>query len=286
MLRFMLLLMVGVVVLMARSSALIALLPDQELVAAADLVIVGTVLEDQRVEGLPGRVDGRAVARIDRVLKGEATGNLVVWHAMPPMPSPGVVIMDHGGFELPAQSQWLFFLQRSPGGYSITGGLIGRRQIGLEAHYAAIINSFPVQVTLQQPIAPFYFEREVPVSVMVKNLGQTPLRCYQPMLEGFYYSPRFGATISFRPMVRRADVVGSVVLEPVTVQPNETKTMTLSFVTPQPQSWQVFTPDSYLLTPISLRARVYVDLLGTAPQTRFNAASGWVDTLTGFDRES
>ena len=281
MVRTILLLLVGCLLGgMGRGMAMMAMLPDLEMVGASDLVIVGTVLEDQRVEAVPGRLEGRAVIRVDRVLKGEAAGELVVYHAMPPQLPPGMIVMDHGGIILQPQSQWLFFLQRYPGGYTLTGGMIGRRPVEQEAHFVPLVKNFPVQVTLSAPVGPFYFDRKAPVTITVRNLSDAPVKYYQPRLEGLYYSPRFGSYIIFRAVA--GGLNADVPAQPDTLEAKGERMITLPFFTAISPAWQAFTPDSYLLTPIFVRARLTVELPGDPHPTRINAASPWLDTLTGF----
>ncbi|MHB0939314.1 MAG: hypothetical protein ACYDCO_19355 [Armatimonadota bacterium] len=276
---------------MARSLAMMVLVSDQELIGTSDLVIVGTVLEDATVTNEFGWPLGRAVVRVDRVLKGQAAGNIILHHTVPPAPQPDVIVSDHGGFTLAPQTQWLFFMQRYQTGYLIIGGTQGRRQLADdEEKFAAASKAFPLRLTLAAPAIPIVFGQQVPVAITITNTGDAPVTCYQPMLEGIFYSPRFGPYLSFRSVLDPPNVAGRVAMSPqflpVTVNPKSEKTVTVKFVTGRPQSWQVFTPDTYLLTPVFVRARLLVAVPASpelnTPKQNFTVASPWVDALVGF----
>lgn len=275
------------------AKAMMIALPDEEYVGTADAIIVGTVLDDARMNPAREWLTGRATVRVDQVLKGAPAKTVIVYHSAPPQTPPGTMIMDHGGFMLAPQTQHLFFLYRLQDGYSLVNGMQGRRDVAEVARFQQLITAIPVQLTMALPPATsFYFGQPAPVTIIASNRGNTAIEIRNPSLESYFVSPRMGLTMQLRVQPEQANAAptanGAVFgmpmqQQPITVEPGKTVNLTLNVTSDKPASWQVFTPDTYLLTPITLRARVYImPIAGNNRLAGYSVATPWQQVLVGF----
>ena len=264
---------------------MMALVSPQELLGTSDLIVVGTVLADTRLPDTPASFAGQATVRVDRVLKGTAIGKITVRHAAIPVLPPGMIIMDHGGFSLAPQQQYLFYLTRTQGGYTLVGGLQGRRPATDADTVAQALKEIPVTVTLNGPIGPCYFGKPVQITLMVTNRGALPVRIYDRALEGFYYTTHVGTQVEFRTVPNPSAAAPSGETAQPILEPAKSKTFSVSLAVVQPESWKKSDADSYFLTPAAVRARVFILPVKpnnpTSNMGGYNIASNWVNTLIG-----
>jgi len=286
-----LLLALGLGMFILPAKAMMVFISDGELVATSDLIVVGTVTDDSRLPDVPDWTAGQAVIHVDRVIKGSQSltnANITVRHAVVPITPPGMVIMDHGGIALKPQQQQLFFLQHAQGGYSITGGQQGMKAVGDADRYTMLAKEIPETVELIAPIGPFYFDQPTQVTLKIRNDGKMPVHYLNPNLEGYFFASRMDTFINFRPVVNAAPLVvdTSKQTDSTIIAPGAQATVTLKLSSPRPASWQLFTPDTYLLTPVNVRARIFIqpeiDPASTSRAQGYNITSSWVRTLAGF----
>ena len=264
------------VLAVAGGWARMALIPEVELIATSDLIILATVLQDIRED----TENGRAMLRIDRVLKGAEGEQVVARHSMPPILPPGVEIVDHPGFTLEPGQQRVFFLTRAQQDYTIPAHLQGVREAGAVEELALAIAAFPYTVTLAPAPQPLYFERTTPLTVTIANRGDVAVIVHHPWLQGLHYSPRFGTTAYFilEP--------GTGQMDPVTVEPRSEKTFTVNYAAAIQPAWFLLSPDTYLLTPVMMRMQILIEPKGAEPvagrRPGAQVASTWQDVLIGY----
>lgn len=268
------------------AGAMMLAVSDEELVGTSDMIVVGTVVDEVRQPQTGDWNDGQTTIKVERVLKGTADATLVFRHRMPPMPPQGMIIMDHGGFILAQNSRWLFYLQRYQYGYQITAGPMGRRAPDDVEKIAQMIAAFPVTVKLGT-VSPLYFDRPTTVPVSMTNRGATVLQCSLVTLEGFYFSSRLGTQINFA-LKQAANIPAGENPQAVMLELGKTKDVTIVIAALKSQNWDFLTPETYLLTPVTVRARIFiappaqpVQHVGTGGNGYY-AASAWVNTWVGF----
>jgi hypothetical protein len=262
------------------ATAMMVAVSDQELVATSDLVIVGTVKEAVRLPNVSYVYAGQAVVTVTRVLRGPKLETVTVRHAMPPEMRGGMVVMDHGGFELTPGQQQLFFLTRTRDGYTITGGFQGMKPIGDADRFAGMLEKPSVEVTFAQAMKPIFFGQPQEVKFTVKNNTATPLNIHQPRLTGYYYSPLLEANFAINPVPANADGMLKAPTVPC-VEPGGEVTITQTFRYERPAAWLMLAPETYLLTPAALRATVFVQ--STAPPlVGYPVTSPWQTVLIGY----
>jgi len=261
----------------------------QELLGTSDVIVVGTVMLDTRLSEVPAYQAGQATVRVDRVLKGTATGNIAVRHAVPPVLPPGMIIADHGGFTLEPQSQYLFYLVRGQGGYTLVGGLQGRKPAAEADNVAQALKEIPLTVTLKEPLGPCYFGKPFEVTITVTNHGAQSVQLFERTLEGFFYSARAGTQLDLHTVPTPAATSGGVrsgAIQQNLLEAGHSQTMALQLALTQPESWKLLDADTYFLTPVAIRARIFV--LPVDPNNPNNTQGGyhltstWVDTLAGY----
>lgn len=252
---------------------------DNDLLGQSDQIILGTVVSDTRLPDAEGGNVGQTVITVQQVLKGAKTDQLLATHAVRPVLPPGMMVTDQGGFTLTAGQQQLFFLQRTADGYAIFAGMQGIKPAGDVEKYVKLLADFPYTVTMAPPVQPFSFGQPVSVNITLKNTGATPVNYYNPTLEGQFFALRMGRSVPFNvppePLQFRSAPV-------VPVPPGGSITFTVKIICAKPPSWQLFTPDTYLQTPVMARARVFL-----RPVTAENArgcyvASPWTTVMIGF----
>ncbi len=272
---------------MQAGFAMMAAISDHELVATSDAILVGTVTAGTQPETGGDWPRGKAVVRVDRVIKGTLPATVTVIHTVPPA---GRLIMDHGGFLLQAGQQNLFFLVRQAGGFTITGGPMGVKAPEDAARFSTLAGAIPVSVSLRTPVGPFAFGQPAVVTLLVKNRGTEPVQIMHQRLESNFFAPRMGL-VSFQVVPDRANgpmALGTLNMEtPVSpkVAPGQEVTVSVRVSLPQPSSWALFPADSYLQTPLAVRARVFVQpqpLNVEKPPAGYYLASEWVTTMAGF----
>ncbi len=279
-----------------RASAMQIAVTDNDLLGQADLVFVGSVQSDERLPGVTDWHAGKGVIKIERLLKGPKLDTVTVRHTVPPILPPGMIMMDHGGFMLSATQQQLFFLQRGPEGYSIFLGMQSMRPIGEADRFAQLIAAFPYEVVMASPVGPFYFGQATTVSVKITNKGTEPIQCYPATLDGRFFSPRMGGSAQFSapPAPRQPGTPGGLIRldgggqnDAITVEAGKDTTMTVKQICQQPASWSLFPADSYLQSPLMLRARVFM-VVGDPNDKQKRSAPGFtvisapVTALIGF----
>ena len=283
----------GVLALCLAAVPALAQLPyvsQNELLGSADLVIVGTPLSDTRLPNVPDWQAMQAVVRVDRVLKGTATGNITVRHAAVPIMPPGMMITDHGGFTLELNKPVLLFLAHAQGGYTIVGGGQGRRPAEDADVITQALKEFPYSVTLQEPVGPLYFNRAVAMTMTVTNNSALPVQVVTSSLEGYFYSSYAGASLTFQlipPALAAAPAVWNTAgrANPTTIEPGKSFAITGAYAAIEPENWRLLSPDTYFITPAAVRASVFVlPMKPNAPNNAggFRMASPWINTWVGF----
>jgi len=265
--------------LLRPAGAMMVAVPESQLLGSSELVIAGTVVQDARVDRDGGYLDGKAIIKVDEVLAGTAAGTVTVWHIKPPFMPPGVVIMDHGGFDLEAGRRSIFFLSRYRTDYMLEYGFQGMRDLDQLARIRQALAAFPYQLRMTAPAA-FYFGQETPVTITVVNRGAAPVKVTHLRLDGQFYAPRMGAQF----VLNIKNFEPGELPFPATIPVNGEQTFTIPYTMGMPQSWQLFSPDTYLLTPVTVRATAMLEGegLGEGRQPFSQIASPWADTLTGF----
>jgi len=267
---------------------------DDELLATSDLIIIGTTLDDTRVPNVPYYQGGLATVRVDQVLRGQEVKTVVVQHAVAPIMPPGQVMSDHGGFSMQPQKQYLFFLSRAQCGYTIVGGGQGMRPPEDAKKFTTRMANLPVSITLAEPVGPFFFDRIVEVKISVANHSPLPVRIYaNTPLVGYFYSPRSGDYVTFAmapiPQVINPATSGIIHMgdnpPPVEIPAGQSQTIQVKLSSVQPESWRMLTPDTYFVTPVAVRARVFIFPVRpnvTDNRGGYNAASTWISSWVGF----
>lgn len=259
--------------------AMMVAISENQLVGSSDLVIVGTVVQDDRVAPDSGYLDGKAVIRVDRVLKGAAAGTVTAWHTKPPITPPGIVIMDHGGFELDAGKQAIFFLQRYRTDYVMGFGFQGIRQMNELEHFTQALAAYPYTARITAPVGPFYFGQETPVSITVTNKGAEEIKVTHIMLSGHFYAPRMEPSFTLN---IKSFAQGELPF-PAAIPAGGEKTFTIPYTMPKPQSWVLLSPDTFFMTPVQIHATITQETaLALRGYGGPELTSPWVDTQVGF----
>ena len=73
---------------------------DNDRMGQSDLIAVGTIVSDTRIPDVDYWRAGQVVIKIDQILRGPKIDQITAIHAAPPIMPPGMIIMDHGGFNL------------------------------------------------------------------------------------------------------------------------------------------------------------------------------------------
>ncbi|MHB9026319.1 MAG: hypothetical protein ACYC7E_19445 [Armatimonadota bacterium] len=276
--------------------------PPRQLIGSADLIVVATVTASGEIPDGPEYMKGQATLRIDKLLKGPAALKTVtVRYNTPPKSPPGMVIMDHGGIVLNVGQQLLFFLQRHQLAYTIVGGQQGMMSPEEAVKLAPLIDESPMTVTVISISSPLYFDTPVAITFTVKNVGRTPFQIGYTAIEGFFFSPQVDPAYVVMKRVdnlqdgggRKVIALGQLAPPPTpdqaTLNPGASSTYTMKFALDKPKGWQLFKPDTFLLTPVAVRAMVFVmppqgttPPAGTQRDPGFRFASLWVQTLAGF----
>lgn len=273
MLRFLILCCLYCAVLPA--MAMMALVTEQELVATSDVAVVGTVKEDVMLPNVPAAFGGQATITVQRVLRGPQVESVVVRHAVPPPMNNGMIIMDHGGFNLQPGQQQVFFLSRGRDGYTITGGFQGMKKPEEADRFAKSLAEPAITAVFAQPLRPIFFGQEFEVKVTVKNATASAFTVYQPRLLGFYYSTLLDPWLAVNPpMVNDKQPTW-------TVKPGEELAIAQKFTYAAPASWKAFAPESYMLTPAAVRAQLFVQ--PATPQAMgYPIVTPWQTVLVGY----
>ncbi|MEI6520681.1 MAG: hypothetical protein WCO98_11690 [bacterium] len=259
---------------------------DNDRMGQSDLIAVGTIVSDTRIPDVDYWRAGQVVIKIDQILRGPKIDQITAIHAAPPIMPPGMIIMDHGGFNLTPGQKQIFFLQNGPDSFNFGFGYQGMQPVTDIEKYKNLIAMFPYKATLQTPIAPFYFGKPTDVTVTVKNTGADPIKLSPIMLEGKFYSPRMESYIQFEEARDDKQTMMLKMPDPVTVKPGEEGKVTAKFLTKKPASWQLFPADTYFQTPVLLRAKIYITIdtpVKTGQrQDGFYIASNWATVTIGF----
>ncbi len=259
---------------------------DNDRMGQSDLIAVGTVISDTRIADVDYWRSGQVVIKIDQVLRGQKVDQITAIHAMPPIMPAGMMMMDHGGFNMTPGQKQIFFLQNSPENFNFGFGTQGMQPITDVEKYKNLIAMFPYKATIQTPIGPFYFGKPTDVTVTVKNTGADPIKLNPIILEGKFYSQRMESFIQFEEVRDEKQTFTLRTQEPVTVKPGEEGKLSAKFKTNKPTSWQIFPADTYFQTPVLLRARIFITIDAAVKpgqrQEGFYLASDWTTVMTGF----
>lgn len=154
---------------MTRVGAMMAYVSENDLLAQADLIVVGTVTSETREAGVPDYFAMMTQIKVTQTLRGPKMETVTARHAAVPNMGGGMIIMDHGGFNLPVGEARLFFLQRGPGGYTIVGGFQGQRPAADADRFAKLAGAFPLSASLKGAVGPFYFGQPFTLQITVKK---------------------------------------------------------------------------------------------------------------------
>ncbi len=302
MLRFLLRLALGVLALYAlliSASAQMVQVSDNELIGTADLILIGTVKSVATVPNVPYWQAGQAMLTVEKILspvpaqQGAKLDTLTLRYPLPPIAPPGMIIIDGGGMSLHAGQQQLFFLQRDQAGWTIVGGSEGKRNVADADKFAEKIKAYSLSVALVGPSGPFYFGKNVAVKMRVTNSGDEPIQIAAANLEGFYCSARIGANVPFsnaqqqllRPAVKNELSGLFAPLPPQVVKAHETLDMSVMIVCAAPTDWGLLSPDTYVQTAVTLRARICVqhaNITNADTTPSWFAASAWQTVMVGY----
>ncbi len=282
-----LLLLLTVLLLGAVARAQLAYVSENDLLGQADLIVVGTIVSETRDADVPNYMAMVTQIKVTQTLRGPKLDTVTARHAAVPVMPPGMMILDHGGFTLPVGESRLLFLQRGPGGYTIVGGGQGVKPAEDADRIAKLVASFELSASLKDKVGPFYFNQPVVLQCAVKNSGDKAVRIYEPQVEGFYFSPRLGGFAQLQ--IVPPDKPNANLTYPITVEPGKEVVVPVQVLLTKPPSWGLFSADTYLLTPLAVRARIYTDF-GPDVKTgqtitrspAFALASAWTLTLGGF----
>jgi hypothetical protein len=254
--------------------AMMAAVTEQELVATSDLVIVGTVQADVVLPDVQSWSAGKATITVNRLLRGAPVETVTVRHAVPPSRENGMIIMDHGGFTLTPGQQQVFFLTRGRDGYTITGGFQGMRKPEEAARFSTMLTAPAVTVAYAATVRPIFFDQPYEIKLSVKNATDTAVNVYPPRLIGFYYSTLLDPFLVINPPA--ADNQTAVL-----VKPGESATLTQKFTCAPTGNWKNFPPESFMLTPATIRAHVFVQTTATPP-VGYPITTPWQNIIIGY----
>lgn len=281
-----LLLMSLIMALCVQSMAMMVAVSDNDRMGQSDLIAVGTIVSDTRIPDVDYWRAGQVVIKIDQVLRGDKIDKITAIHALPPVMPPGMIIMDHGGFNLTPGQKQIFFLQNGPDSFNFGFGHQGMQPVTEIEKYKNLIAMFPYKATLQTPSTPFYFGKPTDVTITIKNTSADPIKLSPIMMEGKFYSPRMESFIQFEEANNDKQTLKFRTPEPVTVKPGEEGKVTAKFLTKKPGSWLLFPADTYFQTPVLLRAKIFITI--DAPvktgqrQEGFYIATNWTTVTIGF----
>lgn len=305
-LRMILVVALSLVILPA--LAMMVLVTNEEQVATSDLIVIATVVSDEELPGIPEWQAGRACVKVEQVLKGsQETALAVIRHPVPPHLPPGMVVMDHGGFTLKAGDRRLFALARTTGGFAIVGGSQGMHQVTDAEKITALIKANPFSVTITRPVAPdydakitnrpdtflpvgpFYFGESASVLITITNNSARDYLVHQTMLEGFLLSERMGGMLTFA-QVRPTDTLPGVAVEkvnPVLIKSGQKLQNTIKVACSTPPGWQLLGSETYIMTPVLVRARIFIQPARRQDNEEnvamgYAVASPWALALTGY----
>ncbi len=298
-------------------SAQVPIDPQNDMIWGADLIIVGTVTASDRVTLTDGRELGRTAMRVERTIKGPQFGAVSFTYRVPPTPEPGTM---SAGSAMPivlnAGMRKLVYLQRGRDGYSLPNVYLGDMPAGVDEPASAdavatILQQVPAELRFTGTIGPFYIDQPTAVTLSVTNVSKQAIRyTATPTLSGFYYALKMDGAVLFQeqlPRTTRGMVLnstglnilagtasprdqitpllfnGSVTEQMIRLEPGETAILRATVVTQLPVSWRIFTPDSYLLTPIGVKARIAVTMDGeNGAQRRLTLFTPLTMALAGF----
>lgn len=311
-----LLLMLTMILLISPVFAMMVAVSDQELVATSDLIVIGTIGKVYQIPDLPSWNAGRAEMKVEKVLKGSPTGELMMIFPTVPVMPPGVIITDHGGMSFTNGQRQLFFLQRAQGGYAIVGNYQGVRQVDEVEKFAGLFNGQPVTLQVTEVSGPFIIGQKTVLTLLVTNNSKTDVvRILNSSPEAFFISERMGSYVSLvivqpvdflLPKIDRVvepikqlnleagggaafAPIGTAPLPPPELKPGESKTITLNLKAEMPQGWQLFA-GTYVQTPICFRIKSFIQkvIAQDAPvdavqfNPGFQIASQWNQAMLGF----
>jgi len=251
-------------------KAAVGVVPEQEMmiIGQSDLIVVGTVTAVS---------DAGATLKVDRLLLGPKvdTINLSLPYVVA---APVAGAPTRIGAKVDLKQRSLFFLQRSGLNYTLVWGQNGIKSADDADKFATAIAQYPVEVTFGAPLAISAFGQPVAVTLKVTNkLGQK-IKVNNFTVSGFFYSPKFtSSALWFQEVHPDAAKTPPTTLE---VEAGQEASVTLQMVTPRPQAMDLISPDTYVLTPIGVRALLNIAL--EDGQTSFNAVSPCQNTLIGF----
>lgn len=252
-------------------------IPQNELVGGSDLILVGTVTAVETAADLPNFIAGQATLKVDRLIKGTAPASVVAHY-----PAQGGAIAP-----LQIGQQALFFLQRGPGGYVLTTVNQPIQPVAQADDFARRVAEFPFVVELVPPVGPFYIGQPTPVTMKITNNSTVEVPAITGTVDGYFFSTRMYDAAGTPPITSMPLPVAAAAAPWTPLLPGTTRTITVSVQAVEPASWKFLTPDTYLQTPIALRARVFLapvdphaprDLTLRSP----GVASAWVNTIMGY----
>lgn len=257
-----------------------ALIRAGELAHIADLIVIGTVTGVTTHADYPPALAGEATVRVERTIKGKTTTALTVRF---PAPARG-----EKGMLYPTQQSLLFLQMSSGGGCTPIQGAQGIRPTADADAVARMVAAQPVEISIGTPVAPFYFGNTASVPVTVKNITTFGWEMTALSFEGIYLSPRMGHSVPFdwpHPAEQLALISRYQLLN---LQAGASGTTNAAPVCEMPPSWEVFDANTYLQTPILVRAVVRVRSAARLSANPINydgsipVASPWVPATIGF----
>lgn len=260
---------------------------DNTVIGTSDLIVIGTITDvvvdnpGDLTNGNPmssgkGSYNTTTSIQVDQILKGGKVENINIKYS------------SFNDYKLGAKQQKIFLLKRTQGGFTLTAyaGVLAPDQL---EKVTKAIKELPLKITSEEAVGPLFFGKEIIVNAKVMNTGATPIEL-----------PQYGfsvETYSFSPLVKDYLPITTQMVLPEGEKPDFNKTYTidaggertikLRITCTMPQSWQLFTKDTYLQMPIALRLTVRSNPAKDAnnkpiPGSQCAAATPWSTVMIGY----
>ncbi len=243
-------------------------IPQNELIGSSDLIAVGSVTDVWHVTNAPTFMSSQARLKIERIIKGDATGTVTIM-AMGPQFEPG--------------QRRLYFLRKSPGGYMTTHGFGYIRAESEADDFSRRVAAFPISVSLVPPVGPIPPGQAVRLTAIVHNRSAVEIPGYSVSAESYFLRPG-DYDDSAKPPLLIPPLAAAPRPQPIPA--GAERAVIVDVMGQWPSTLEMAALDPKLAVPIAVRVVVYVSPKAPSMSVdgmlrMISIASPWTNTVVG-----